>query len=241
MRRVASTNFVCRAGFAGRKSFGKHRRNTPLRRTRSRHTPKWKPAIALACAAYMILVWVLPIFMLPFVNVLPFVHERGYWERLLVSGLGSVLVIATLASLAPRRALRDLRSGEPAPGRKRALHWLGVGGGLAAATVAAAALSPNLFGLVACALPGEAHRETIILEAVEHSGSRYRSVALQYASPADGTTRYLVLSKRLFDYPRFAPGDALEFRGHRTAVGFYVSEFRLSPGPMPAPAEIPSR
>lgn len=183
------------------------------------------------CAAYFLLVWCLPIFMLPFVNELPFVHERNFWERFLVSSLGSVLVATVLISLDPARTLRAFRSKDAGGPRWRKMqHYLVVIGGLVMFTAGAAAWSANLFGIVGRVLPSEAFRETVVLESVEFQGSKYRSVALSYRNSVDGGVRYLVLSKRLFDYPHFSPGDVLELSGARSFVGIYVSEFRRLQG-----------
>lgn len=165
--------------------------------------------------------------MLPFVYELPFVHERNFWERLVVSSLGTLLVLTVLISLDPQRILRVVKSQEPIEPRWRKVqHWLGVIGGFVMFTAGAAAFSANLFGVVGRVLPTETYREKVVLESVEFQGSRHKSVALSYRSSVDGGVRYLVLSKRLFDYPHFSPGDVLELSGERSFVGTNVSEIR---------------
>lgn len=198
-----------------------------MRRASSVSIPKWKQAVALMCTAYFLLVWCLPIFMLPFVYELPFVQEHNFWERLVVSSLGTVLVLTVLISLNPHRILRVVKSHEPAgPSWRKVQHWLGVMGGFVMFSAGSAAFSANLFGVVGRVLPTETYQEKVVLESVEFLGSRHKSVALSYRSSVDGGVRYLVLSKRLFDYPHFSPGDVLELSGERSFVGTYVSEFR---------------
>jgi hypothetical protein len=202
-----------------------------MRPARSSSVPKWKQAVALMCAAYFLLVWCLPVFMLPFVNLLPFVHERNFWERLLVSSMGSVFVMTLLVTLGPSRGLRAFRSQDASESRWRAVqHWLGLALCFVLATAMSAFVSANLLGAIAHALPGEAYREKVVLESVEFGGSKYKSVNLSYRNPVDNGLRYLVLSKRLFNYPLLSPGDVVELVGQRSAAGFYVSEFRRLQG-----------
>lgn len=191
--------------------------------------PRWKLAIASGCVLYMLLAWVMPLFMLPFVNVLPFVHERDAYERVALSAVGSVLVLSVLVALDPRRVLDGVRSQAPRGKRWKSLsHWLGVALGFGMFTVAAGAWSANALGLLARVLPGHEYHETVVLDSVDFSdgSTKYKAASLRYRSTVDGRARYLVISKRLFDYPRFSPGDVLELRGKAGLAGVYVTDVR---------------
>ena len=192
-----------------------------VRVNRSR-VPKWKQAVALCCLLYAIAVWVVPVFMLPFVNVLPYVHERNVLERLPFSIAGSIAFIAILAAMnkgkLPATPLASTF-------KAKVTHWVGVLAGLSMFTYSGAEFSPNLFGLAARLLPHQSHTVQVPIESVNYSGSRYKSVALQYKDPMTNEPRYLVLSKRLFDYPKMERGDILELREQRTLLGSYIQDF----------------
>ena len=192
----------------------------------------------------MVLAWVVPVFMLPFVNVLPFVHERSMLERLLVSCAGSALLVLVLLTLTGGR----LPSGYTVVRDRwgNVVRWFGVCAGLALFTYMSAALSANTFGLITKALPRENFNSTVVVESAQFQGSRYRAVQLKYSEPTKGESRYLVLSMRLFDYPKFEPGDLVELYGKKTWAGVYVENVSLlkrgltsqSSGPSTAAAHL---
>lgn len=196
-----------------------------MTRRRTSRVPKWKQLVALACGAYAVAVWVVPIFMLPLVDILPYVHERDTLARLPFSVAGSALICAVLV------ALNGGKVPSQASGygntRQKLTHWVGVVGGLMMFTFSGAALSANLFGLTARLLPHDAFTSRVTIESAEYYGSRCKSVELQYKDPDANELRHLTLSKRLFDYPRIQHGDVLELRGRRTLVGSYVHEVQL--------------
>lgn len=181
--------------------------------------------MASACASYALVVWVLPVFMLPIVNVLPFVHERDLLHRLSFSVAGSLLIVASLVALDLRRIARATAS--VGSTWQKVKHRVGIALGLAMFTYLGADLSANTLGLAAKLLPGEPYRETVVLSAVAFSGSRYKSASVEYLDSRIGAGRYLVLSKRLFEYPAFTPGDVVELTGKSGPVGIYVNELRL--------------
>lgn len=187
--------------------------------------PNWKQALAIACILYAALAWVLPVFMLPFVNILPFVHERSVLERLPFSVAGSVLMTLTLIGLNGGRVPPGtlVRGGK----RERLTHWLGVSAGLAMFTYFGAALSANVLGIAAKVLPHQDYRAEVMIEAADYYGSRYKSVVLEYKEPKTSEARYLTISKRLFSYPVLKPGDVVELRGGKSIVGVYVDEFSV--------------
>lgn len=197
-----------------------------MRRSRSRRVPLWKQAIAISCLLYVMLVWVLPVFMLPFVNMLPFEHEKSLLERLPFSIAGSTLLVLALLVL----------NGGRLPGSPRresslqsARHWLAVGAGLTMFTVAGAALSANLFGSLSMILPGKSFRQQTTLSIVAPSGSRYKSLKVEYNDVEIGSPRYLILSKRLFDYPDLRSGSQVVLGGKETAIGRYIESVVIIP------------
>lgn len=189
--------------------------------------PTWKQAIAIACALYFLIVWIAPLFMLPFVNELPFVQEHDIYERLMFSAIGTLSVMGVLVSLGPKTLWRAAKLLEPNGSQLRKLgHWAGVIGGLSMFTFFAALLSGNTLGLISSVLPSQPYKEIVVLDSVEFNGAKYRSASLRYTSEKDGKPRYLVISKRLFEYPKFAPGDVLELHGEQGLVGVYITGFR---------------
>lgn len=178
----------------------------------------------MSCAAYLALAWVLPVLMTPFVNVLPFVHKHDAVERLWISSLATLFVTVVLVAMNPRSSFRSFKSSTGGASlSKRCRNWVGVLAGLAMFTCSAAWLSANPLGLAARVLPGTAYDEIVVLDNVESRGSRYRAAVLDYRSPEDGTPRYLVLSRRLFDYPKLTAGDVVRLRGRATTIGVYVT------------------
>jgi hypothetical protein len=187
--------------------------------------PRWKQAVAVACALYAIAAWVLPLLMLPFVNVLPFVHERSFTERLSISVAASVAVVVALAAINRGRLLEGF-AGQSRRGLLT--NRLGAVAGLSLFTFAGAALSANTLWLAAKLLPSEPFTTRASVESAKYQGSRYKSVALLLRSQDAGGLLYVVLSKRLFDYPVLHEGDQLELRGERSAVGAYLTQVRVS-------------
>ncbi len=196
-----------------------------MNRGRFSQLPKWRQALLVVCLAYVTIVWALPVFMLPFVNVLPFVHERSVLERLPFSIVGSALLLLTLFAASGER----LTPGGTVSGglRQKAAHWVGVIAGLAMFTFSGAALSANIFGLAAKFLPHENYRSTVVIDSADHHGSRRGWVSLEYKESTAGEARHLVISRQLFDYPVLQPGDRVELRGERSLIGVYVTELSL--------------
>ncbi|WBY01293.1 hypothetical protein PE066_17785 [Ramlibacter tataouinensis] len=174
---------------------------------------------------YAATVWALPVFMLPFVNILPFVHERGVVDRLFFSMAGSALLVAVLLGLNGGRPPKEASVGGTT--RQKVLHWIGVISGLAMFTYSGAALSPNLFGITTKLLPQQTYTARVSIDSAEYYGSRYKSVALEYRDDITREPRHLVISKRLFDYPHLKSGDVVELRGRRTVLGDYVDGLSL--------------
>jgi hypothetical protein len=161
-------------------------------------------------------------FMMPFGGILPFVHESSLHKRLLYSMFATALVSATLLTIAPRR----VRKAAMPTGtlRNRLRDVFGIAVGLCLFTYCAAEFSPNLFGLAASVLPGDVSSRRVVIHDAEYRGSRLRAVTLTYKDPVDGAFRYLVLSKRLFGYPKLGRGDPVNLHVKHTLVGGYVTQ-----------------
>jgi hypothetical protein len=195
-----------------------------MKRGARKHIPLWKQAVAIACLLYATLVWVLPVFMLPFFNVLPFEHEKTFLERLPFSLLGSALVILATVMMNRRSLTGSVNIGDTL---QTARHWSGILGGLVMFTLSGTALSANLWGSLTKIIPDHSFTLQTTLEAVDYSGSRYKSMKLEYKDVETGGLRYLTLSRRLFDYPELRPGNVVVLHGKETAVGRYIEVVTL--------------
>jgi hypothetical protein len=84
-----------------------------------------------------------------------------------------------------------------------------------------------VFGaLISLALPSTAYKETVVLDSVEFHGSRYKSAVLRFRNQRNGKLQNVELSKRMFEYQTFSPGNALELYGKQGVVGVYITGFR---------------
>lgn len=195
--------------------------------SKEKRSPGWKPVLIIGCCLYALSVWVLPIILLPIVKVLPLLQEKSLIERLPVYSVGTAGFVLALHLI-----------GRGGPPEKQGPLWslfrgdpkllLGVLIGLAVFTVSGAALSANCLGLLAKGLPGMPYQSAFRIEEVDFSGTRNKSVSLALRDPEDGKPFYLVLSRRLFEYPEFKPGDVLILEGKKGALGVYVTDFKLA-------------
>jgi hypothetical protein len=194
--------------------------------TRRRTIPKWKQAVALGCILYVLIGWILPIFMLPLVNILPFIHERDFLERLIVSSAGTFVVLAVLVAMDPQKIWKIAKSQvSNRTLKERFVHWASVICGFTMFTCTAAWLSANTFGLAVRILPSHPYSEAVVLESVEFGDSKYRSVTLRFKRGPEAKMHSVVLSQRLFDYPRFKAGEVLELKGEHGILGVSVFSF----------------
>jgi hypothetical protein len=89
----------------------------------------------------------------------------------------------------------------------------------------AAWLNANFLGSLAWASPGQPYTERFKIEHTQLSGSKYRSVNLDLVSLKDQKRYSLVLSKRLFNYPKFISPDQIVLYGKETVFGVYIERF----------------
>src|SRR5688572_8367710 len=65
----------------------------------------WRKGVAVLCAAYCLVAWVWPVAVLVVFRELPYLHERRFLDRLVLSAAGTgALVVAMVVSF-PRRFL----------------------------------------------------------------------------------------------------------------------------------------
>lgn len=186
----------------------------------------WRRAVAVLGAAYCLVAWVLPVVVMLVFRELPYLHERGFLDRLAISAAGTVALVAAMVISFPGRT----RIYRGARLRDTAGNLLWVGLGLAMFTAIAALWSANTFGVLARLLPGDGYSARFTVGDVDRSGSRLRSVSLSLKPKGGSGEVHLTLSKRLFDLPEIRAGDELLVIGKQTAAGVYVEDFRvLSP------------
>lgn len=216
------------------------RRNHAHWAERKKNTPRplWKQIVAVCCLIYFIAVWILPIFMAPFVNVLPFIHQSDFHSRLAVSMTCSFLLLGTLYFLDTKNFVNFVQNNESSLW-KSAGNLIGISLGFILFSFYAAALSPNFFGALTRIFPSSEYEHIVEVESVEFSGPKYRSADLTLRGESDKKKLYLVLSKRLFDYPRFNVGDVIKLRGLQNFVGVYVTDFNVIGSRLKPPSRGP--
>ena len=139
-----------------------------MARKRRNHIPAWRKIVLACCFGYFIAVWVLPVFMLPFVNVLPYVHHSDLFQRLSISAACSVFVMCTAHAVSPWRSFAtSYWSATFSGGLLNKTKELSlVLAGLAMFTYFSAELSPNFLGAMTHVLPANAYEETVEVEKV---------------------------------------------------------------------------
>lgn len=186
---------------------------------------KHSVVLRLTGAAVMIagfLAWLVPVFMLPFTNVLPYIQTMPLGHRVGISAVFYLLVVVVAhRAMEPQQRRQD--RGRTVSMSKDAL---GVGLGAMMAIYAAAALSGNTLGLLVRAIPGnEVTREFVVVES-KRSGSSFKSTKLELSSLSDSRFYEVILSKRVFgEIPRISPGDRVKFEAVENIFGTYVNHF----------------
>jgi hypothetical protein len=180
----------------------------------------------IGCGVYFIVVWVLPIIMLPFVKALPYLQERDLLGRLFFSGLGTIVVLGAMYLLGVSGFSKSFAMWTSVRW-ETIKHLIGVLLGLAVFTFSGAALSANYLGPLVKYLPGSEYQSIAKIENAKFSGTRNQSVSLSLRDRSDGVVRHLVLSKRLFEYPPFKRGDVLALYGKKGLIGVYVTGFKV--------------
>jgi hypothetical protein len=166
------------------------------------------------------LAWLVPVFMLPFVNVLPYLHTTALSHRLGWSAAFYAVVCLIARAVITRQQWNAVR-------RRTFQGWkntLGVLLGLLMAVYAAASLSANTLGLIVKALPGEHFSRDFVVTMAKTTGSNFKAVELELQSPSNQHSYEITLSNRPFGtLPTFKPGDLIRFEGTQNLFGSYVS------------------
>lgn len=169
----------------------------------------------------ILIFYVIPILILPFVNELPYLHYLTLWQRLQVSVfIFSISYFLMWMGASPKNRKY---SSEIAGGIKNQLgKWLGsflfiLGG---------AYFNANIMGLLVLhTLPTQPYLNHVLVDQIKYQGSKHKSIYLTLHSETDGKTYYLTLAKKLFDYPRLEAGDKLVIKGEQNIFGIYIEEF----------------
>jgi hypothetical protein len=184
-----------------------------------------RPLTVRAAGALVVLLaffsWIWAVALLPFANVLPYLQERSLAERALLSAAFFAFASSAAWWGQTPKQWKSFSS-------SHLNGWKGKLGMLVALiflTYSTAELSANIWGSLAKLSPGRPYSESHEVMAAKASGSKYSSVELQLRGQ-DRKIRFLTLSRKLFDYPKFQAGEVVLLYGKRTVFGVYVSEFR---------------
>jgi hypothetical protein len=170
------------------------------------------------------LAWLVPVFVLPFANVLPYLQTMPLLQRLKWSALFFVIAIVVARAAMTRRQWNDVRG----VSLDRWSSVAGVSLGLLLAIYAAASLSANTFGLLVKAFPAEPFVQEFVVTSSMTVGSKQRALELELRPSQAGKPYELTLSQRVFgELPQLKPGDVLRVRGEKNAFGSYVQTFTV--------------
>ncbi len=183
--------------------------------------PKFLGVIGMTAA---LLAWLVPVFMLPFVNVLPYLHTTPIAHRVGLSALLYLLACMVARGAMTQQQWRGVRD-------QTLRTWkevLGVGLGVLMAIYLAAALSGNTLGLLVRAIPGKKVVLEFVVVESKASGSNFKATKLVLSSPSDQQFYEVVLSKRVFgEIPKIKPGDRFKIEAVENLLGTYVNRFAV--------------
>jgi hypothetical protein len=160
--------------------------------------------------------WVLPIVLIPFVYMLPYLHTLSTDERRLWSMAVSLIVICCVLGLF------ILKGSIPKVAWKES--WL-ILGAIGLITIEAADLSANTFGTLVKLFPTTVYIEQV--EVVSVKRTKHKAAELELRDPINKNNYFLTLSKKLFDDSIFSIGDKLLLRGERNDFGVYVKNLEV--------------
>lgn len=170
------------------------------------------------------LAWLVPVFVLPFANVLPYLQTMPLLQRLMWSALFFVIASVVARAAMTRRQWNDVR-GVSLRGWSSVV---GVSLGLLMAIYAAASLSANTFGLLVKAFPAEPFVQELVVASSKTVGSKQRALELELRPPQREEPYELTLSQRVFGkLPKLKPGDVLRVKGEKNVFGSYVQTFTV--------------
>lgn len=188
----------------------------------------WRRAVAIGGAAYCLVAWVLPVLILVIFRELPYLVERPFVERLVLSAAGTAVLVAAMIVAFPRRAL--VYRGKTLRETVTNAFWALLG--LAMFTATAAWLSANSLGTLAKLMPGDGYSARFTVIDVDRD-RRFFTLTLQ---PMEEKREVrLPLSRWLLGRPEVREGDELLARGKRTWVGIYIDSIEVFPAARRSP------
>ena len=171
----------------------------------------------------MFIVTALPVLMLPFVYILPYLQTQPFLVRLMWSAALYAVVWGLWFFVTTRQQQKSvflLING-----------WndkIGATLGMAMFMGSCAFFNANIMGLLVLhTLPTQPYLEHMLIDQVKYQGSRHKSIFLTLHSETDGETYYLTLAKKLFDYPRIEAGNKMILKGQQNVFGVYVDKFEI--------------
>jgi hypothetical protein len=167
---------------------------------------------------------VVPMLLIPFVNVLPYLQRWSLAGRLTCSVLLWVTAYLLAVVTCSREQLRSIAAVAFHSRKQR----IGMVLGTIMFMYAGAKLSANSFGLLVWMLPNSPYMGQFEVMAATSSGSKYKSLDLDLQAERDGREYHLTLSKRLFDLPQYQPGDRVVLRGKENLFGIYIESMRIN-------------
>ncbi len=174
--------------------------------------PAWKQLIALLIVLYLFLSLFLPTVIALFFNTLPYVHNISFQYRFVISACSLILITIVLYALDPRQFVNS-----------SIRNWFKSIAGILLFSYAMATFNANLMGLLTKISPGVKFQEQVTI--VKTSFYKSHSVSLELKEEKTKKSLYLVLSSRLFYYPRFKNGDILILHGKKNIFGSYIMSY----------------
>ena len=171
---------------------------------------------------FLFIVTALPVLMLPFVYILPYLQTQPFLVRLMWSAALYAVVWGLWFFATTRQQKQSvflLVSGWK--------NKIGAALGMAMFMVSCAFFNANTFGTLVKMFPSEYYIASFEVKNAVSSGSKHKSLDLKLESNLDGKVYYLTLAKKLFDYPRIEAGNKMILKGQQNVFGVYVEEFEI--------------
>lgn len=184
----------------------------------------WVMAI-IGCVVFTLALLV-SVVMLPFVNVLPYLHTTTLWHRSILVGVFFIFFCVALRLALTNKQWNLVRALTLQTWKDVVLGLLG----FVIAIYSVAALSANTLGILTKIFPGEVFVQDLIVLSKESIGPKYRALKLELQSPQNQQVYQIRLSGKVFgDLPEVERGDVLRIEGTRNSFGSYVTHFSVSP------------
>jgi hypothetical protein len=164
--------------------------------------------------------------MLPFVNVLPYLHTTTLLLRFILVGAFFLFFCVTLRLALTNEQWHLVRALTLRTWKDVVMGLLG----FLMAIYGVAALSANTLGILTKVFPGVFFVQDLVVLSKEAVGPKYRALKLELQSPQNQQIYQIRLSGKVFgDLPEVERGDVLRIEGTRNSFGSYVTHFSVSP------------